>query len=74
MSYRIEYMTETAQEDSVCHTLLAHSSKLDGAAAEAFEKADVAKDLFGATVFQIRHMNAVDKIVVIANFDDETEH
>lgn len=74
MSYRIEYMTETTEEDTVCHTLLAQSSKLEAAAAEAFEKADVAKELFGATGFQIRHMNAVDKIVVIANFDDETEH
>jgi hypothetical protein len=29
----------------------------------------MAKDRYGATGFQIRHMNAVDKVVAIAEFD-----
>jgi hypothetical protein len=73
VSYRIEYMTETTEENTVCHTLLTQSANLQGAAAEAFDKADVAKELFGATGFQIRHLNAVDKIVAIANFDNDNQ-
>lgn len=67
-------MTETTEENTVCHTLLTQSVTLQDAAAEAFDKADVAKELFGATGFQIRHLNAVDKIVAIANFDEEDNH
>jgi hypothetical protein len=69
MSYRIEYLTETTEDESVCHTLLSQSEDVEGAAAEAFAKAGLAKDLFGATGFQIRHLNAVDEVVAIANFD-----
>lgn len=73
MSYRIEYMTETTEEDTVCHTVWSVSAHLNDAAAEAFAKADVAKQMLGATGFQIRHVNAVDKVVVIANFDEDED-
>jgi len=73
MSYRIEYLKETTETDSVCHTLLSRSETLDEAAEEAFAKAGVAKSLFGATGFQIRHLNAVDEVVAIANFDGSND-
>ena len=71
MSYRIEYLTETTEEGSVCHAFMSQSATLADAEAEAFDHADPAKAK-GATGFQIRHLNAVDKVVAIANFSDAT--
>ncbi|ANP45846.1 hypothetical protein [Candidatus Viadribacter manganicus] len=68
MSFRIEYLKETTCEDSVCHALVSHGKTLEAAEEEAFAGADLAKQR-GATGFQIRHLNAVDKIVVIADFN-----
>ncbi len=67
MSFRIEYLKETTREDSVCHALVSVGKTLEAAEAEAFAGADLAKQR-GATGFQIRHLNAVDKVVAIANF------
>ncbi len=70
MSYRIEYLTETTDEGTVCHSMQSSGGDLDAVEREAFANADMAKDRYGATGFQIRHMNAVDKVVAIAEFDD----
>ena len=70
MSFRIEYLTEITNEDSVCHAVMSHGSTLDAAEAEAFAQASQAKAQ-GAIGFQIRHLNAVDRVVAIAEFDDE---
>lgn len=69
MSLRIEYLTDTTDETSVCHAFVSKSSILEDAEAEAIEKAGPAKEK-GATGFQIRHLNAVDKVVAIADFTD----
>ncbi|UPT61429.1 MAG: hypothetical protein M0D54_13465 [Hyphomonadaceae bacterium JAD_PAG50586_4] len=67
MSFGIEYLIETTQEDSVCHTFMAKASTLDAAQAEALTNAADAK-IKGATGYQIRHLNAVDRVVSIENF------
>jgi hypothetical protein len=69
MSYRIEYLTETTDEDSICYAFLSRGSTLDAAEAEAFSQAREARAK-GATGFQIRHLNAVDVVVSIADFSD----
>jgi hypothetical protein len=69
MSYRIEYLMETTREDSVCHAIDSVGHTLEAAEAEAFANAGKAKRR-GATGFQIRHINAVDEVVAIANFKD----
>ena len=68
MSYRIEYLTETTEENTVCHSVLSHGTDLESAEREAFAHAEVARQKFGATGFQIRHLNAVDEVVTIAEF------
>ena len=67
MSYRIEYLTETTDEDSVVHAFQSEGDTLDAAAADAVAHAEeaIAK---GAHGFQIRHLNAVDRVVAIADF------
>jgi hypothetical protein len=70
MSYRIEYLTETTEEDSVCLAFISTSATLEGAEAEAFQGAPAAKER-GAKGFQVRHLNAVDVVVAIAEFGDE---
>lgn len=71
MSYRIEYLTETTDEDSICHAFLSKGSTLDDAQTEAFSQAKEARAK-GATGFQIRHLNAVDVVVAIGEFSDAT--
>jgi hypothetical protein len=66
MSFRIEYLKETTREDSVCHALVSRGTTLEAAEAEAFAGADLAKQR-GATGFQ--NLNAVDKVVAIAEFN-----
>jgi hypothetical protein len=67
MSFRIEYLKQTTREDSVCHAIISLGKTLEAAEKEAFAGADIAKQ-HGATGFQIRHLNAVDKVVAIADF------
>jgi hypothetical protein len=69
MSFRIEYLTETTEEESVCHAFMSTASTLQGAEDDAVDHADAAKAK-GARGFQIRHLNAVDEVVTIADFND----
>jgi hypothetical protein len=69
MSYRIEYLTETTDEESVCDAFQSHGATLEAAEAEAFSQEPQARAK-GATGFQIRHLNAVDVVVAIADFSD----
>jgi hypothetical protein len=74
MSYRIEYLTEITEEDSVCHAIVSAASTLEGVRAEALAHADAARAK-GAHGFQIRHLNAIDQVVTIADFNDiNTQH
>jgi hypothetical protein len=67
MSYRIEYLTETTREDSVCHAIDVASGTLDSVEAQAMAHSEAARQ-HGATGFQIRHVNAVDKVIAIVDF------
>ena len=71
MSYHIEYLTEITDEDSVVHAFVSASDTLDDAEADAEAHAEEAKAK-GAQGFQIRHVNAVDQVVAIAEFGDQT--
>lgn len=68
MSYRIEYLLETTDEGTVCHAVASNAADLDGAEREAFAHAEQARRL-GDTGFQIRHVNAVDEVVSIGQFE-----
>ena len=68
MSFRIEYLTDTTQEESVCHAGISRGSTLEDVENEAMAHADQAKAK-GATGFQIRQMNAVDEVVAIGDFN-----
>lgn len=69
MSFHIEYLTETTDEASVCHAFISKSVTLSAAEADAIAHADEARAK-GAHGFQIRHVNAVDQVVAIADFRD----
>ena len=71
MSYRIEYLTETTEEASVVDAFMSKGSTIEDAAADALARSGEAKEK-GATGFQIRHLNAVDVVVAIADFPDST--
>lgn len=68
MHYRIEYLTETTDADSVCAAFDAKTKDLETAKFEALAKSDKARTV-GATGFQIRHVNAIDEVVSIVNFE-----
>jgi hypothetical protein len=73
MSFRIEFLSETTDENSICLTMRAQGKTLEEVEREAFAQAESAKRQ-GATGFQIRHLNAVDVVVAIADFNDEQTH
>lgn len=68
MHYRIEYLTETTDADSICASFDANAKDLGAAEGEALENSGYAKTA-GATGFQVRHVNAVDEIISIVNFE-----
>lgn len=62
--FRIEYLTETTQEHSVCHVVTAKSDTLREAGCTAFERFDHARRAFGAGGFQIRDMSTEQALIV----------
>jgi hypothetical protein len=69
MSFQIEFLKETTEENSVCYTVKSKGGTLDAAEQDALAIAERARRL-GATGFQIRHLNAVDRVVTIVDFHD----
>jgi hypothetical protein len=69
MGYRIEYLTETTDTESVCGAIESQGGDLQSAQSEGLAHAEQARQR-GATGFQIRHVNAVDIVVAIVNFED----
>lgn len=67
MSYRVEYLTETTKEESVCYAFMSDSATLEAAEQDALAHSREAKAK-GARGFQIRHLNAVDKVITVADF------
>jgi hypothetical protein len=55
--FRIEFLRETTEEDSVCHVIAFKAESIDAAGKMAFAAFADAKDRFGAGGFQIRDMS-----------------
>lgn len=69
MRYRVEFLVETTEEESVCHSLDAEGH-LDGVELLAFARSGEVKIKYGAAGFQIRDLNDNDRIVALETFDD----
>lgn len=68
--FRIEYLTETTEEDSVCQVVTPNGATIDAAAEVAFKGFASARAAFGAGGFQIRDMSTEDaKIVALETID-----
>ena len=68
MRYRVEFLRESTEEDSVCFSRAARTAHLALAEMQAEAWAADAYRLYGARSFQIRDLRA-DKIVRLATFD-----
>jgi hypothetical protein len=69
MRYRIEYLEESTDEDSVCHSLLAARGDLDCARLEGWRGLGAATRHFHANGFQVREVGGERVIVAIETFD-----
>lgn len=68
MRYRVEYLTETTEEESVCHVV--HSARaLDVVEAMARVDVETLTLRYGATGFQIRDLANDGTIVALETFD-----
>ena len=67
MRYRVEFLVETTEEDSVCHSIVA-DGHLDGVELLAFARSGEVKLKYGAEGFQIRDLNDNDRIVALETF------
>lgn len=68
MRYRIEFLLESTDENSVCHVKAGASDRLENVGKEAFDYATTARRLFGATGFQIREQTNAGRIVALETF------
>ncbi|WP_395648154.1 hypothetical protein [Terricaulis sp.] len=69
MRYRVEFLVETTEEDSVCHTIDA-DGHLDGVELLAFARSGEMKLRHGAEGFQIRDLTDRERIVALETFDN----
>lgn len=69
MRYRVEYLSETTEEVSVCHTADSND-ELEVVEMRAFLAASRMRREFGAEGFQIRDLKSQGAIVVLETFDD----
>jgi hypothetical protein len=67
--YRIEYLTETTEESSICHAVEAEGY-LDGVELLAQVQAPKVKLRYGADGFQVRDLGADGRIVILQTFVD----
>ena len=72
MRYRVEYLTETTEELSVCHVTDAEGD-LDSVAFMARLRSAAAAAEFGASGFQIRDIGNHDQIVALQTFANPLE-
>lgn len=68
MRYRVEFLREATEEDSVCFSRAARTAHLALAELQAEAWAADAHRFYGARGFQIRDLHA-DKIVCLASFE-----
>lgn len=69
MRYRVEFLVETTDEESVCQSIEAEGH-LDGVELLAFARSREMKTKHGAAGFQIRDLNDGELIVALETFDD----
>jgi hypothetical protein len=67
--YRIEFLSETAEEVSVCHAADTND-ELEIAEMRAFLAASRMRRNFGAEGFQIRDLTSEGRIVMLEMFDE----
>lgn len=72
MRYRVEYLTETTEEHSVCHVTDAEGDLSSVEFLARVRGADAAAQ-FGANGFQIRDVENHNQIVALQTFDDPLE-
>ena len=72
MRYRVEYLTETTEEASVCHVTDAEGD-LDSVEFMARVRGADAAVQYGASGFQIRDVANKDRIVALQTFDSPLE-
>lgn len=69
MRYRIEYLIESTDEHSVCHSADAEGGDLNAAENEARRGQMLVQFTFGAEGFQIRDLRDNGRIVALEPFD-----
>jgi hypothetical protein len=69
MRYQIEYLIESTDEHSVCHSAVAEGGDLTAAEAEARRGQMLVQFTFGAEGFQIRDLRDNGRIVALEPFD-----
>lgn len=69
MRYRVEFLNETTEEQSVCHSAETND-ELEVAQMRAFIAASRMRREFGAEGFQIRDLRSAGRIVLLATFDE----
>lgn len=69
MRYRVEFLSETTEEVSVCHAAETND-ELEVAEMRAILAAARMRKDFGAEGFQIRDMKSEGRIVVLETFDE----
>jgi hypothetical protein len=69
MRYRVEFLSETAEEESVCH-IAETNDELEVVEMRAFLAASRMRRDFGAEGFQIRDLKREGCIVVLESFDE----
>ena len=67
--FKIQFLTETTRENSVCHTKFSDADDLALARRHATDFAPRAKAEFHATGYQIRDLQESGRIVALENFD-----
>lgn len=69
MRFRIEYLTETTEQNSVCHTRSLQEANLTLVAFQAHAWSTKARAKYGAGGFQIRDLADNGRIVALETFE-----
>lgn len=73
MRFRIEYLTETTEQNSVCHSRSLHAQNLTLVAFQAHAWSSKARTKYGAGGFQIRDLADNGRIVALETFEGPVE-
>ena len=68
MRYRVEFLREPTEEQSVCHARAMSADTIDIAQMQALAWSGRARNVFGAGGFQIRDLDDQGRIVALEEF------